>query len=134
MSAAQASLQRALYRRLADDAGLTALIGADGVHDRLLDRTPMPYVLITEIESRNASTATEDGEEHLVTLEVRSALPGNREAQAIAARIRTLLYDAALTLDGGFSLVHLQHGTTRVTRERNGGGHVATVTLRAVTE
>ncbi len=71
MSAAGA-LQKAIFVALAGDTPLTALIGADGVHDHLQARSHRPCVFIAGIDSRDASTASELGEETLVTLEVRT--------------------------------------------------------------
>jgi hypothetical protein len=132
MSATQA-LQAAIYARLTGDAALTALIGADGVHDRLLTAPERPYVRIASIETRDWSTASEPGEEHLVTLEARGGEGGNRVVQEIAARVRLLLDDAALAL-AGVDLVNLQHRKTRTGRDARGKGHVAEMVFRAVTE
>ncbi len=132
MSATQA-LQAALYVRLTGDAALAAMIGPDGVHDRLLTGSDRPYVRIAAIETRDWSTASEPGEEHLLTLEVRSGEGGNRVAQEIADRVRFLLDDAALTVTGAL-LVNLRHQRTRTGRDARAKGHVAEMVFRAVTE
>ena len=132
MSAAGA-LQKAIFVALAGDTPLTALIGADGVHDHLQARSHRPCVFIAGIDSRDASTASELGEEHLVTLEVRTGEGGSRVAQEIAARVRTLLDDVPLALDG-FALVSLLHRRTRIGRDAKAKGHVAEIEFRAVTE
>lgn len=132
MSAA-GPLQKAIFARLAGDAVLTALIGADGVHDHLHSRSHRPCVFITGIETRDASTASEAGEEHLVTLDVLTGEGGSRIAQEIAARVRTLLDDVPLVL-AGFALVGLSHRRTRIGRDAKAKGHVAEMVFRAVTE
>lgn len=132
MSAASA-LQRAIHERLSGDAALTALIGADGVCDRLLDRQRMPLVVIEAIESRDLSTSTESGEDHLVTLVAWSKAGGHLEVQTIAARVRAVLHDATLTLDG-FHLVSLLHRSTRIARDGAKPIHKAQMRFRAVTE
>lgn len=132
MSAARA-LQKAIFAKLAGDAALTALIGPDGIHDHLQARLHRPCVFIAGIDSRDASTASEAGEEHLVTLEVLTGEGGSRMAQEIAARVRTLLDDAALIL-AGFVLVSLLHRRTRIGRDAKAKGHVAEMMFRAVTE
>jgi hypothetical protein len=132
MSAAGA-LQKAVFTKLAGDAALTALIGADGVHDHLQARSHRPCVFIAGIDSRDASTASEAGEEHLITLEVRTGEGGSRVAQEIAARVRTLLDDVPLVL-AGFALVSLLHRRTRIGRDAKAKGHVAEMEFRAVTE
>ncbi|WP_455272252.1 DUF3168 domain-containing protein [Rhizobium herbae] len=132
MSAAGA-LQKAVFQALAGDAAMTALIGADGVHDHLQARSHRPCILIAGIESRDASTASETGEEHLITLEVRTGEGGNRAAEEIAARVRALLDDAQLVL-GGFALISIFHRRTRAGRDAKAKGHLAEMVFRAVTE
>lgn len=132
MSAAGA-LQKAIFGKLAGDAALTALIGADGVHDHLQARPHRPCVFIAGIESLDASTASEAGEEHLVTLDVRTGEGGNRVAEEIAARVRALLNDVPLVL-AGHVLVSILHRRTRVGRDAKAKGHVAEMVFRAVTE
>jgi len=132
MSAA-AALQKAIYEWLAGDAELIALIGDGGVRDHLQTGSHRPGVWIVSLESRDASTASEPGEEHLVTLEARVGEGGNRMAQQIAARVRVLLDDAELVLDG-FAFVSLFHRRTRISRDAKAKGHVAEMVFRAVTE
>lgn len=132
MSAASA-LQKAIHARLSADAELTALVGADGICDRLLDRQRLPLVVLETIDSRDRSTATEAGEEHFVAIVAWSKAAGHREAQVIAARLRALLHDADLTLEG-FHLVSLMHRSTRTARDGAGPLHKAELRFRAVTE
>ena len=132
MSAA-GPLQKAIFARLAGDAVLTALIGSDGVHDHLQARSHRPCVFIAGIDSRDASTASELGEEHLVTLDVLTGEGGGRIAQEIAARMRTLLDDVPLVL-AGFVLVSILHQRTKTGRDAKAKGHVAEMVFRAVTE
>lgn len=133
MMSAAATLQKAIHRRLSEDAALTALIGADGVCDRLLDRQRMPLVVIEAIESRDLSTSTDEGDEHWLTLVAWSKGGGHLEVQTIAARVRALLHDAGLPLDG-FHLVSLLHRSTRIAREGAKAVHKAEMRFRAVTE
>ena len=132
MSAASA-LQKAIFAALSGDAALMAMVGADGVHDHAQMRSHRPCVFIAAIESLDASTATEAGEEHLLTLEVLAGEGGNRSAQEIAVRVRALLDDADLELDG-FALVSIFHRRTRIGRDAKAKGHVADMVFRAVTE
>ena len=132
MSAASA-LQKAIFGRLSGDAAVTALVGAQGVTDRLLAAPAAPLVVIAGIDSMDRSTATEEGEAHVVTLEVWSDAAGHREVQAIAAAVRAALHDAALTL-AGHHLVLLLHRDTRLRREGKSRFHRAEMRFRAVTE
>lgn len=132
MSAA-AALQRAIYLKLSGDAALVALIGSDGLHDHLHAGTRRPCIHIAAIDSRDAGTASEVGEEHLLTLKVMTGEGGNLPAQQIAARMRALLEDADLDLES-FTLVSLFHRRTRTGRDASAKGHVAELLFRAVTE
>ena len=78
-------------------------------------------------------TATEPGEEHIVTLDIWSDASGHRQAQAIAAAVRAALHDAALTL-AGHRLVLLFHRDTRLSRDGKSRFHRAEMQFRAVTE
>lgn len=109
-------LLAAIHRRLADDAALNAIIGADGVRDRLLPRPKLLCILFGEMETRDYSTSTEIGEEHFLTLEIWSDGEGRREAQEIAGLVHDLLHDAALVLDGAV-LVSLLRVSTRTRSE-----------------
>ena len=132
MSAAQA-LQAAIYARLSADAALTALIGTGSVRDHLQPKVDKPSVFLAGIESRDASTSSEKGEEHLITLQVRTGEGGNRMAGEIVARVRDLLDDAALTLSGA-TLVGILHRRTTIGRNARVGGHATEMVFRAVTE
>jgi len=125
------ALMKAIYAKLTGDAELRTLVGADGVRDRMLARTELPCIVFGELDSRDA-----DGETlqvHLITLEVWSLADGRREAQAIAGRVRALLHDAALALEGAL-LVSLLHRDTRTRREAKTRFHLAEMRFRAVTE
>lgn len=130
---ASGALQKAIFARLSADAALTALVGPGGIVDRLLERPAAPLVVVAGIDSADRSTATEAGEEHTVRLDVWSKAPGHREAQAIAAAVRAVLDDAALTLDG-HHLVLLLHRDTRLRRDGTTSFHRAELRFRAVTE
>lgn len=78
MSAANALLT-AIHARLAGDPGLVAMIGTDGINDRLLARPKLPAIVIGEMETRDLSAVAEQGEEHFLTLEIRSEGDGRRQ-------------------------------------------------------
>jgi hypothetical protein len=132
MSAANALLQ-AIHQRLSGDAALTAVIGPDGIRDRLLPRAALPCIVIGDLETRDFSTSTEAGEEHLLVLQVWSDTEGRRQALTVTERLRELLHDAALVL-AGFALVSLLVLNIRTRREPKTKLSVAEMRLRAVTE
>jgi hypothetical protein len=130
MSDSANALQKAIYETLAEDAALTALIGAAGIFDRRLTGKPMPYLMIAEIATSDFGP---DAEEHILTIEAWSDAEGRKEVQTIAARTKGLLHDTSLALVGA-TLVNLQYRTTRVRREAKSKAFVAEMGFRAVTE
>ncbi|AYD00232.1 DUF3168 domain-containing protein [Neorhizobium sp. NCHU2750] len=127
------SLLQAVHARLAGDAGLVAMLGPGGIHDRLLPRPKLPAVVIGELETRDLSTSTEAAEEHFLTLEVWTEGEGRRGAQEIAAKTIALLDDADLALDGAV-LVSLLRTVTRARREPKTRNYLVEIRFRAVTE
>ncbi len=132
MSAANALL-KAIHHRLSDDAGLVALLGPDGIHDRLMARPKLPAIVFGEMETRDLSTVNEPGEEHFIVLEVWSQGDGRRQALEIAAKVVALLDDALLVLDGA-ALVSILRTATRTRRETKTKYYLAEIRFRAVTE
>lgn len=132
MSAAS-SLQQAIFTALSADPALAAITGPGGITDRLVRARAEPVVRIAAIESRDYSTGTERGEEHMVRLECRAGEGGHRMVEAMAARLRAVLDDQALALDG-HALVNIRHRTTKVRRDAGAKGHMAEMVFRVVTE
>ncbi|MDM9647984.1 DUF3168 domain-containing protein [Rhizobium sp. S163] len=132
MSAAN-ELLTAIQTRLANDAELSAMIGPEGLRDRLVSGRKLPAVIVADLASNDYSTATETGAEHLLTLEIWTDAGGRKEAATIAERLSALLHDAPLSLET-HHLVSLLHLSTRTRREMKTRLHVAEIRLRAATE
>lgn len=130
MAGSANALQAAIHARLTDDATLTAMIGAGSVFDRRVTGKPMPYLVLSEITTRDFAPGIE---EHEVTIEVWSDAGGRKQSQDIGARVKALLDGASLSLSG-FALVNLLHLSTRARREVKTKAQVAEMALRAVTE
>ena len=81
----------------------------------------------------DASTATESGDEHALTLHVWSRQGGHREAHIIAGALLEALVDAPLSHDGHY-LANLRFIVADVRREGDGRTYHGIVRLRAVTE
>lgn len=133
MTDPQSALSTSIVAALNANAALTAIIGANAVHDRLLTRATMPYVVLREITSTEWGADNDGGLEHQIALDAWSSIPGHREAQAIAGLTRQSLDNARLTLAGGVTLVSLLHVKTRTRREAKTDAHVAEMVFRAVT-
>ena len=132
MSASQ-SLLAAMVGRLSSDPALNAMIGADGVSDRLLPRPRLPCIVLGAMESRDASADGGAAEEHGLTLEVWSDGEGRRQGQQVAEQVQALLHEADLALDGAV-LVNLQVTSIRSRREPKTKFYLTEMRLRAVTE
>ncbi|MEA3535545.1 DUF3168 domain-containing protein [Rhizobium sp. CC-YZS058] len=132
MSAAN-ELQAAIFARLSGDAALAGLVAGGTITDRLTTPGARPALRFGAIESGDYSTASEPGEEHRLAIEVRGEEGGHKAVQAVAARLRALLHDQALTLPSHI-LVNLRHQTTRTRRDGETRGHRAELMFRAVTE
>lgn len=132
MSAAN-ELLSVIHTRLAGAAGLTDLIGPDGVRDRLVVGRKLPCIVVGEVVTNDYSTSTERGGEHFFAIEIWAEAGGRRLVEEIADIVRGLLDDATLAL-GEHKLVSLQHRTTRSMREARTKLHVAEMRFRAVTE
>ena len=128
------ALLSAVHARLASDQAVVAAVGSQGIRDRLLPRMQLPAVILSEVETRDYSTATEEGFEHILTLEIWAAAEGRRQAQEIAALVRSSLQDADLTLADGGTLVSLSHQTSRSRREPKTKLSIVEMRFRAVTE
>ncbi len=133
MTDPQSALSAAIVAALNANAALTTIIGPNAIHDRLLTKAAMPYVVLRDITSTEWGADNDGGLEHQISLDAWSSLPGHREAQAIAGLIRASLDNAPLTLTGGVTLVSLLHVKTRTRREAKTDAHVAEMVFRAAT-
>lgn len=132
MSAANA-LMLAIHARLSTDAGLLAMLGPDGIRDRLLPRPALPCIVYGRLDTSDLSTDTEPGEEHKLTIEVWSDGEGRRQAQEIGDRVEAILENGNLTLDGA-TLVSLFRTGTLSRREPKTRYFLSELRFRAVTE
>lgn len=133
MASAGLALQRAIYAALSADAALTALLGPGRVFDDVPQATGYPYVSFGLTSERDWSTGTEDGAEHVITLNVWSKAAGRKQARGIAEAMRTALHDRALAV-AGQRLVNLRHEFSEIRRDADGETYRGIVRYRAVTE
>ncbi len=133
MSDASLSLQRAIYARLKDDAGLQALIGDPA---RLYDDPPLaatfPYVTLGE-----ARTTPLDGVEGALAHDVRlyafSAYAGRFEVKSMLGALYDALHDAALVLNG-HTLISIRFVFADALRRVDRETYQGVARFRAVTE
>ena len=133
MASAGWALQRAVYERLTSAAEVTATLGGPNVYDDVPRGATYPYLTIGQSSTRDWSTASEDGEEHTLTLHVWTRSRGRRQVQVIMSAVRTALHDASLTLSG-YALVNLRHELSEARRDGDGETYHGLMRFRAVTE
>jgi hypothetical protein len=132
MTNASFSLQAAIFAALSADSTLQSLIGT-----RLYDDVPrapvFPYVVIGDDAETNWDTATEQGSEHIVGIDVWSQGGGHKESKAIADAVRAVLDGAALS-PSGQTLIDIRYQGAAFTRADDGETYRAALKFRAVLE
>ena len=130
MSSPMQALQAAVFGALSGDPGLVALLGGPHVFDGAPRNAAAPYVHFGEAAERDWSTATEAGAEVGFALVAWSRQGGRSEALLIADRVRALLHDAVLPIEG-WRVVNLRHLGTETGRVEKPEGRRATARFRA---
>lgn len=126
-------LQQAVYSALSGNAALAALLGGPRIYDDVPHAAAYPFVTMGQTSSSDFGTATEDGEEHILTLHVWSAAGGRSEAQLLMGAVRDVLHNAPLTLSG-HTLVNLRQQFADIRREADGITIHGLARYRAVTQ
>jgi hypothetical protein len=127
------SLRAAIHGALVADTPLTALLGGEKIYDEPPRDAALPYVTLGEDVVADGSTATEQGDEHTLTLHVWSRQGGHREAHLIAGAVLEALSEAPLSPDG-HHLANLRFIVADIRREADGRTYHGIVRLRALTE
>jgi hypothetical protein len=133
MSSPAWELQKAVYGALVADAALVALLGGARIYDDVPRGAAFPYITFGPGTTRDWSTGTEAGAEHLFTLRAWSKAGGEKEVHLVLEAIRAALHEASLTLDG-HRLVSLRHETSDALRGADGETYQGVARFRAVTE
>lgn len=127
------ALTKAVYGRLAADAGVRALIGDP---PRLFDGAPpgaaSPYLVIGEARQRRIA-GSDALFEHELRLSAYARHEGRRDALALVNAVHDALDDAPLALDGA-RLVSLRMIFFDVFERAETGAHYGVIRFRAVTE
>lgn len=129
------ALQKGVRAALVADAGVTALIG-----QRLYDEPPQgvtfPYARFGNIEPVAFDTDTKEGSLVQFSIEAHSrSASGRVEAAQIAEAVKAALHrkETSVTV-AGHTLVELIFDTISVTRDNEGRGYTAIVSLQAMLE
>lgn len=128
-----AALQEAVFERLSNDAGVTALVGG-AVYDALPSGTvPALYVVLGSEDARVRADGSGLGAWHRFTVSVVSDGGGFHAAKQVAAAVSDALVDADLSLSRG-RLVALHFWRARARREGSGNLRRVDLTFRARVE
>ena len=82
------------------DPALKTLLGGAYVFDEMPRGAPPAYVEFTGLDTRDWSTMSEKGFEHVVSIVVRSNNRSRKPAQEISAAVEAVLDGAALAVPG----------------------------------
>ncbi len=133
MTDAASSLQQGIYQTLTAANTVTDLLGGPNVFDHVPANARLPYLTIGQSVTRDWSTGTEGGSEHIVTLHAWSRAGGRKEVLAITGAVRDALHDIAISL-ADHNLVNLRYDFSQGRRDPDGETWHGLVRFRAVTE
>jgi len=98
------ALQGAIYAALVNDAGVTALVGAEIYDAPLPSGGAVPageFITLGPENVKPFNTATSEGAVHDFSVSIHSGANGFDAAKAVAAAVSTVLIDANLPISGG---------------------------------
>jgi hypothetical protein len=127
------ALQTALRAELLASSPVTALLGPAAVFDDVPQGRSCPYLHLGDIETRDWSTQTRRGHEHIVSLHVWSDYRGRKQALDIIEAVDRALEGGGLALTG-HGLVNLSTIFWTVLHELGNGLYHGIMRLRVVTE
>ena len=133
MPSASWALQQSVFATLSADTQITALLGPSRIFDDVPQKAAFPYLTLGQSSVRDWSTATESGDEHLLTLHVWSRADGRRQTHEIMGAIKSALHNRVLSLNG-HRMINLRHEFSDARRDPEGDIYHGIVRLRAVTE
>ena len=126
-------LRKAIRTCLCGNATLISRLGGPFVFDEPPRNQLPPYITFADVRSRDWSTSTDDGAEHIMTMDVWSRHNGVQEALEISALAAGVLETTVLS-PVNHRVVSLQLQTVDTRREANGRLSRARQIFRIVTE
>jgi hypothetical protein len=121
IAASELMLRKAILLALRTDVDLVSRLGGPKIYDEGSTHTQMPYVVFGDSRARDWSTASDQGAEHTLALDVWSEHRGVSEVLEISALIATALSAAALFVPG-YRIILLSQQSIE-TRRQNSGRH-----------
>lgn len=129
------ALQKGLRAALVADAGVSALVGAR-IYDEPPQNVTFPYIRFGDIEPGAFDTDTIEGSLTGISIEAQSrSASGRVEAVRMVEAVRDALHrqEPSVTV-AGHTLVELIYQTYSVTRDNEGRGYTAVISLQAMLE
>lgn len=126
------ALRKALRSALLAHSALVARLGGPRCYDEAPQGAQPPYITLGDVRSRDWSTASDDGAEHVVALDIWSRHHGVEEALDIAELTSQAL--AAMPAMTGHRLVSMRLQSSETRRENKGQIARTRLQFRAVTE
>jgi hypothetical protein len=127
------ALQRGIFQALAGSLNLTTLLGGVRIYDDVPQAAPYPFITLGQSVIRDWSTGSEDGAEHILTLNVWSRAGGKKQMHEIIEAIRDVLHDRPLVM-ADHRLVNLRHEFSEARFDPDGHTFHGIVRYRAATE
>jgi len=129
------ALQKGLRAALVANTGVIALVGAR-IYDEPPQNVTFPYIRFGDIEPGAFDTDTIEGSLTGISIEVHSrSASGRVEAVRMVEAVRDALHrqEPSVTV-AGHTLVELIYQTYSVTRDNEGRGYTAVISLQAMLE
>jgi len=129
------ALQKGLRAALVANTGVAALVGAR-IYDEPPQNVTFPYIRFGDIEPGAFDTDTIQGSLTGISIEVHSrSASGRVEAVRMVEAVRDALHrqEPSVTV-AGHTLVELIYQTYSVTRDNEGRGYTAVISLQAMLE
>lgn len=129
------ALQKGLRAALVANSDVTALVSTR-VYDEPPQDVTYPYIRFNTIQPNAFDTDTKEGALVDISIEAHSrSASGRVEASQIAEAIKSALHrnETAVTVTG-FTLVELIFEAFYATRDNDGRGHTAVISLQAMLE
>ena len=127
------SLQKSIAQALKSDVALSALLGGSRVYDFVPQRAAYPFVSLGNMVSRDWSTGSERGDEHVLSLHVWSKAKGKKQCLEILSAVRRVLHDVELVVED-HQLVNLRYQFSDARLDPDGETFHGIMRFRAVTE
>ena len=129
------ALQKGIRATLAANAGVSALVGTR-IYDEPPQNVTFPYMRFGDIEPSAFDTDNTEGSLAGISIEAHSrSASGRVEAVQMVEAVKEALHrqEASVTVTG-FTLVELIFQTYSVTRDGEGRGYTAVISLQAMLE